>query len=810
MFDIRLLPLAMGLWAGSGAVCLSAGTGNMRALITAICVVVTAFGLALIGFKLPSSLLLNSSSSLDDQRRRHLARSACFVAAVGLVAGSLIGLVRVTPLHSEPLAAMVQNGQTIKGKAKLLEVPKSKSRADGIHDDQSAISWWGQADLLEVSAPVDVGRSSAIYSLSVPISLRGTGNDADAISRLVPGSVVKFTGKAQPGLPARPQAASIMVTDTLTVIESAPSWQQWGAATRASLITVASSAHNAGGNLLPGLVAGDESQLDESTVLAMRDTGLAHLTAVSGSNIAVVTGIVLALCFALRLPRLLSLGAGLVAMLGFVVVVGAQPSVLRATAMATIVLVTLALRRDRDTIPTLLLSVVLLIVLDPWLSLSLGFALSVAATSGIILAGKFYQQSARDWRAKLKAAVIVTVAAQISTLPIIAGMGDGIPLIGVVANLLAMPVVPVATIVGLASAGFGLLHLGVGQLLAQLASWPAQWIASVAIFTNQVPGGLLPWPGGAISAILVALMTCAVLLAFVYRKKLGNRAPLVVVALVLVSASFYAGDPLELEGRWLPRNWAVVVCDVGQGDASVVRTGAGRAIVIDVGGSDGPVDSCLQELKITHIDLMVLTHYHADHVGGLGGALARRKVAKVVASPLADPPGQTGRARKILADNGLNAEIARPGQSFSIGQVSLQILWPTELVTGSGSNPNNASVVSKVSMPGLTMLFPGDIEPAAQDRLIDQVPELGVDIVKAPHHGSKNQSPRLARWAGGTWVIMSAGADNRYGHPHPKTIELFKQAGARTVRTDTMGAIAVVPGESGAIPDILAKGGETR
>lgn len=798
MFDLRLLPLVLGLWGGSCAVCLAAGFGNMRASVVAGVVVTVALGLVLVGPGISRRLLL-----AKDPRWRLLAQSALVVAAVGLVAGSLVGLVRVVPIHSEPLALMVQNGQTIEGRAKLLEVPKSKSRADGIQDEQSAISWWGQADLIQFSARVKAGQSPVTYSLSLPVSLRGIGNDAAAISRLVPGSVVEFRGKAQPGLPARPQAASIMVTGALKVVEPAPIWQQWGAHTRASLIAVASSAKNAGGNLLPGLVAGDESQLDQRTELAMRDTGLAHLTAVSGSNIAVVTGIVLALCFALRLPRLVSLSAAFVAMLGFVVVVGAQPSVLRATAMATIVLVTLALKRDRDTIPTLLLSVVLLIVIDPWLSLSLGFALSVAATSGIILAGKFYQQSARDWRAKLKAAIIVTVAAQVATTPIIAGMGNGIPLIGLVSNLLAMPAVPVATVVGLASAGFGLLHLGIGQLLAQLAAWPAQWIATVALTTSQIPGGLLAWPGGVMSAILTALLTGALLLAFVNRKKWGSRISLVIVAMVLVTAGFYAGDPLELEGRWLPKNWAVVVCDVGQGDASVIRTGDGRAIVIDVGGSDVPVNSCLQELKITHIDLLILTHFHADHVGGLSGALARRSVAKVVTSPLADPPGQTGRVRKILANHGLSAETARPGQSFTIGQVKLQILWPMELVTGVGSNSNNASVVSKVSMPGLGMLFPGDIEPAAQERLIEQIPALGVDVVKAPHHGSKNQSPRLPEWAGGKWVIMSAGANNRYGHPHPKTIELFEQAGAKTVRTDTMGSVAIVPGTE---PDVLIKG----
>lgn len=798
MFDLRLLPFALGLWAGSGAVCLTAGLGNSRVFVVASAVVATSLFLVV-----ATSILLKRVLQEDTAAIHFQIRSAVAVVSVGLVVGSLIGFVRVVPLHSEPFASMVQNGQTIEGQARLMEVPKSKPRADGIHDEQGAISWWVQAELIEVNAKAHSGEMPVRYSLSLPVSLRGIDNDPEEIARLVPGSVAEFSGRVQPGLPSHPQAASVMVAESLKVVEAAPIWRQWGAQVRESMITVAKSAGGAGGSLLPGLVVGDESQLDEQTLLAMRDTGLAHLTAVSGSNIAVVTGLVLAFCFALRLPRLISLGAAFVAMLGFVVVVGAQPSVLRATAMATIVLVTLAFKRDRDTVPTLLFSVAFLLVVDPWLSLSLGFALSVAATSGIILAGKFYAQSARDWRAKLKAAVIVTVAAQVATTPIIAGMGNGIPLIGVISNLLAMPAVPVATVLGLASAGFGLLHLGLGQWLAQLAALPAQWIATVALSTSHIPGGLIAWPGGLTSAIFTMLLVAALLLAFVFRHKWGHRLSLVVVALVLVAASFYAGDPLELEHRWLPKDWAVVVCDVGQGDASVIRTGDGRAIVIDVGGSDEPTNACLQELKITQIDLMILTHFHADHVGGLKGALARRQVAKVIGSPLADPPGQTGRVKKILADHGLGIEPARPRQSFVAGPVKVEILWPYELVTGQGSNPNNASVVSKVSMPGLDMLFPGDVEPAAQERMIERTPAAKVDVIKVPHHGSKNQSPKLPEWAGSEWAIMSAGAKNRYGHPHPKTIELFERAGARIVRTDTMGAIAIVPGPE---PNILVKG----
>ena len=268
--------------------------------------------------------------------------------------------------------------------------------------------------------------------------------------------------------------------------------------------------------LLPGLVIGDTSRTPADLTAAMRATGMTHLTAVSGSNVAVVTGLVLGLCVLVGVPRRLRPVLALLALAGFVVLARPEPSVVRAAVMGAIGLIGLSRSRRSSGLPVLGAAIVVVLLVDPWLARSFGFALSSLATLGLLLFTRPWGDAigARLPRrlAGLGPALAIPVAAQAMTAPVVVLLQGSVSVVGVLANLLAAPLVPVATIAGVAAALTSLVWPGGAALVAWAGIVPTTGIAQVARRFAEVPGGTLPWPDGAAGALLLAALTVAVLL----------------------------------------------------------------------------------------------------------------------------------------------------------------------------------------------------------------------------------------------------------------------------------------------------------
>ena len=223
---------------------------------------------------------------------------------------------------------------------------------------------------------------------------------------------------------------------------------------------------------------------------------------------------------------------------------------------------------------------------------------------------------------------------------------------------------------------------------------------------------------------------------------------------------------------WPPAGWVLVACDVGQGDALAVRTGPDSAVVVDAGPDATLVDRCLDRLGVEQVPLLVLTHPHADHVDGLAGVEEGRQVAEVETH--SDAPY---------------------GETRVVGDATLQVLWPPPGHVA--DNPNDVSVVLLVEVEGVRMLLTGDVEPPSQLALERAWPGLAVDVVKVPHHGSRFQDTDWLLGLGAGLALVSAGADNDYGHPAPETLAAFEGAGVEVLRTDLDGDLAVVAEDGG-------------
>ncbi len=234
--------------------------------------------------------------------------------------------------------------------------------------------------------------------------------------------------------------------------------------------------------------------------------------------------------------------------------------------------------------------------------------------------------------------------------------------------------------------------------------------------------------------------------------------------------------------------------DVGQGDATVLSAGPGAAVVVDAGPDPAPVDRCLRELGITRIPLVVLTHFHADHVGGLSGVLRGRSVAAIETTGFAEPADQAESVRREAAAHHIPLTTAAAGEERRAGPLTWRVLWPRPADPVPPDGPNDASITLLVHTAGLRLLLLGDLEPPAQRELLltPQAADLShVDVLKVAHHGSAYQDPDLLHLTAPRLALISCGTDNPYGHPAPSTVAALRSTGATVLRTDRDGALAL-------------------
>ncbi|MEV7345402.1 ComEC/Rec2 family competence protein [Streptomyces sp. NPDC093544] len=559
--------------------------------------------------------------------------------------------------------------------------------------------------------------------------------------------------------------------------------------------------------LLPGLVVGDTSRVTPELDDAFKATDLTHLLAVSGGNLVIMLALFIGppgiaqraerrgLAPRLGVPLRATALFGGALTLGFVIVCRPDPSVLRAAACGSIALLAIATGRRRSLIPALATAVLLLVLYDPWLSRSYGFVLSVLATGALLTLAPRWSAALQRRRVppRLAEALAAAGAAQAVCAPVVAVLSARVSLVAVPCNLLAELAVAPATVLGFATLATASVALPVAKALAWCASWPVQWIADIARTGAALPGGGVDWPGSWTGALLLALVAVAVV--FVGRRLL--RYPwLTGVCGVLFLLVVVQPPPLtRVITGWPPPGWRMAVCDVGQGDATVLAAGDGTAVVVDAGPDPVLVDRCLGALGITRIPLVVLTHFHADHVAGLTGVLRGRSVGAIETTGLEEPPDQAEFVRREAAARHIPVTRAVSGERRRTGGLDWQVLWPPPSSAPTPDGPNDASVTLLVRSAGLRMLLLGDLEPPAQQELLRSpaAAELGaVDVLKVAHHGSAYQDPDLIRRVAPRLALISCGEDNPYGHPAPSTVAALRAGGAVVLRTDEDGALAVV------------------
>ncbi|PFG35350.1 competence protein ComEC [Flavimobilis soli] len=480
--DVRLVPAALVAW-GSAAVLAPAGTRtSVTAAVVAACAAAVVAVLHVAGPGRTSDgiavLTLAVAATVAASAAVTAARASSTLADDAAASGATVRLTATVTSDPRPIRAPWEDG------------PPSRSSVT--------------LRVTRIETGPELSRRAA-QDVRLPVSVVGGGAWTDVAY----GTSITTSGTLRPADSSRPERYELVrpTRPELVAPENAP--LRVAARVRAGLAATVADRDADVAGLVRGMTVGDRAALAPELDEAMRTTGLTHLTAVSGAHVVIVVGTLLALLVLLKVPPAGRVAVLVVALAAFVLLVRPDASVLRAAAMGSVALLGIAAGRPASALPALGTSVVVLLVVDPWLARSFGFVLSVVATGALVLgasplAAALERRRVPSWLALL---VAVPTVAQLACGPVVVLLSPTLPTYAVLANVLVTPVVAPATVSGVLAALLSTASPGLAEVVVLPACWAADWIARVSTTLAGWPGAALPWPEGVPGAVLLAAAT---------------------------------------------------------------------------------------------------------------------------------------------------------------------------------------------------------------------------------------------------------------------------------------------------------------
>jgi competence protein ComEC len=540
--------------------------------------------------------------------------------------------------------------------------------------------------------------------------------------------------------------------------------------------------------LVLGVVLGEDEGLPDRVRESFRASGLAHLLAVSGQNVAFIAFGVYGVGWLLRLSRYVREALVIGAIGAYVLAVGWQPSVIRAGVAGVLASLAWLVARPRDRWHFFALGALVLLAWTPASLLEPGFQLSFAAVAGIFVGVPRVRATLEGYplpRSSLDVLAIAVVCG-LATAPVVLFHFGEAPVYTVLANAVAFPAVPAVLALGLLAAGVDPVSPEAATALAWLAGWAAAWLDLVARLVASLPGAQI---GARTAGAVTALTIGGWVVARHGRRQLDPRtraAALVSAGLVaLLGAGWWAAHPAPTWQQ--PGGLRVTFLDVGQGDAVLLETRSAR-VLVDQGPPEANVARQLAEMGVRSLSALVLTHPQRDHVGGAADVIRQLRVGAVLDPDLAATGPEREEAIAAARERQVPVRLVREGSEFRAAGLVLRVLWPP----GPGlvsQDPNTNATVLVASFGELDVFLPADAESDVTARL-----HLGAyEVLKVAHHGSEDPGlPDELRVIRPEIAVISAGRNNDYGHPRPETLAaLAEVAGLAVYRTDVHGRVVV-------------------
>ena len=583
--------------------------------------------------------------------------------------------------------------------------------------------------------------------------------------------------------------------------------------------------------LARGMVLGQDEEIDEATRQDWRDSGLAHLLAVSGQNVMLLVALALPLLAVARIGPL-GRGVGLLAVVAlYVPLAGAGPSLQRAGVMGAAGIAAMMLSRPASRWYALLLAAAATLALSPRASGDPGWQLSFAAVAGILILGRPLADAlaragaellrnpgrpiARALVRGLAEGIAITVAATLATAPLVAFHFGAVPLAGLLANLLALPAVAPAMWLGMVKGALGLLGAiappatTLAEALGPVIRLPLAYLGGVAERCAGLPGSRLSLPLTSPVEVCAAYAGLGIGMAAAARlRRRGREAPASLGPGFPERAAAWRRAPRAVRGGALavallalalatssglgapapPGELAVRFLDVGQGDATLVQHPDGTAVLFDGGPPEGGVTRLLRRAGVRRLAVVVATHASRDHHGGLREVLARYPVGLLLDGGDGNPDPALAAVREEAARRGIRRVAAVAPMSLRAGALEIQVLSPRPRPPGPApEDPNPRAVVALVSAGAFNLLLSADAESEALLPL--DLPD--VEAMKVPHHGSADPGlPGVLDRLRPQVAAIEVGP-NTYGHPAPSTLTALDRARVTTYRTDRDGTVTL-------------------
>ena len=633
-----------------------------------------------------------------------------------------------------------------------------------------------------------------------------------------------------PAYLARQGIGSVMSFPSVAILDEGE-----GGRLRSALFRVRRSLHESLGRSTPE----PEASIGQALLLGMRDTipdavlddfratGTSHLLAISGLHVGILMALVLpmsARVFGRR--RSLYLVVPLVAVWLYAVLAGLSPSVVRATIMGTVYLAALALGRPKSILPALGLAAAVMVAVSPNILWSVSFQLSFAAMAGIATLADPISRKLEDlfgvsdaegaasrWPVRALAGGVGTSAAAIlATMPLTAFYFQQVSLVGLPTTLVTLPMLPFALVAHGLGAVSGLVFQPLGTAFGWLAWGATTYIVQVVDLAAKVP--LASFETGRIAPALVLGYYGVGVAWFI-----ANRRGVLANVASLVQSSEVSRSGFSAAAKWLAvplslaavLTWTaaltnedgrlhVVFADVGNGDSVLIISPTGRQVLVD-GGPEAQDATRLIGSGLPFwdrsLDVVALTHGHADHITGLLDVLRRYDVGHIVEREAEHTTPDYLSWRHAVGNEGAVVTQARAGEVIDLGDgATIEVLHPPEtLMSGTDSDLNNASIVLRVVYGEVSFLLTGDIFVEAEREMLSQDMDVRSTVLKVPHHGSRtSSSPEFIEQVSPSVAVISVGADNRFGHPHAETLDVLARYApeARVMTTRDHGAIRFV------------------
>ncbi len=705
-------------------------------------------------------------------RRGPQALLVLLAGAAGALAGLGVGEARIAAIDAGAAAARPAGGVEALG-----YVTATPHRVDG----QASVEITTSAGPLLVTAPepvpdLPIGREvRARGTLRAPAPWERGYLERLGIARVLHATTIELTGARRHGLAGAVDAVRDRASAAL------------GAGT-----TGAAAA------LLRGFVLGEDDRIDAATVSDFRRSGLAHLLAVSGENVALLALLaapILALAGVRLRPRMLLL----LALIGlYVLVSGASPSIQRAGVMGAATVIATMAGRPHARWHVVVLAAAVTLALNPRATGDPGWQLSFAAVIGIVLAAGPIRdallpagRSASSARRAIAEGAGVTIAATLATAPLMAASFGNASLTTLPANLLSLPAVAPVMWLGMLAAGLAQIPFFPVAPVTWIAGLFAAYIAQVAHWLGAPGWAQVELPG--LSWVVVAGIYAAAGAALygaltTWHRRRSLRPPRS-LPLGLTLFAFLAFLATRAPDRTAAKGNApglrVIMLDVGQGDSILLAPRRGRPILVDGGPPGDGIDAKLEAEGVSRLGAALVTHDQSDHAGGIEDLLGTFPTQRLVYGV------RTPRILREAAAAGTRPVQAAAGAEIRSGPLRLDILWPPRaLEQGPGAHdvdPNTLALVALARWRGFRMLLTADAESESVP-----VDPGALDVLKVAHHGSADAGlQRLLDRSKPRLAVISVGAGNSYGHPDPSILATLASAGVPVMRTDRDGSVEI-------------------